>query len=128
MEALNTRWVASRPRRTLNSDVAPTTSAPTGPTRTTAASVTDELGDQPDCRDATAVGVESQIRNSSARTTMVQAWLTGPSRSGSAPTARASTATAAATTAATYSQAAGESLGMPSPYDRCPAAVTMSAG
>src|SRR6516225_1053108 len=120
MDAMNTRWVRPRPRRTLNSEVAPTTSAPTGPTRTTAASVTDELGDQADCRDATAVGVESQIRNSSARTAMVQDWLTGPSRSGSAPRACPSTAPAAATTAATYSQAPGESLDAHSPRDRCP--------
>src|SRR5689334_11435052 len=128
MAALNTRWVRPRPRRTLNSDVAPTTSAPTGPTRATAASVTDELGDQADCRDATAVGVESQIRNSSTRTAMVQDWLTGPSRSGSAPSARASTATATATTAARYSQAAGESFEMRSPPDRCPVPVTIPAG
>src|SRR5262252_6503437 len=128
MEALNTRWTGPRPRRTLNNEVAPTTSAPTGPTRTTAASVTDELGDQADCRDATAVGVESQIRNSSTRTAMVQDWLTGPSRSGSAPSAWASTATAAATTAATYSQAAGESFEVRSPRDRYPAPVTMPAG
>jgi hypothetical protein len=101
MEALNTRWVRSRPRRTLNSAVAPTTSAPTGPTRTTAASVTDELGDQADCPNARAAGAESQIRNSSTRTAMVQDWLTGPSRSGPAPRTWASTAAAAATTAAT---------------------------
>src|SRR5690348_2676083 len=107
MDALNTRWVRSRPRRTLSSEVAPTTSAPTGPASTTAARVTEELGDQADCREARVVGVESQIRNSSASTTMVQAFLTRPSRSGSAPTAWASTATTAATTAATYSQAAG---------------------
>ena len=73
MDALNTRWVRSRPRRTDRSEVAPTTSAPTGPTSTTAARVAEELGDQADCRDARVVGAESQIRKSSTSTAMTHA-------------------------------------------------------
>src|SRR6516225_2652075 len=128
MDAMNTRWVRPRPRRTLNNEVAPTTSAPAGPTRTTAASVTDELGDHADCRYVRVVGAESQIRNSSTRTATVQDRPTGPSRSGSAPRAWATAASAAATTAATYSQAPGGSFEVRSPRGRCPVPVTMRAG
>ena len=68
MPPLNTRSASSRLRRRLSTDTAPTSAAPIGPSSTTAASVADELGDQADCRAASGVGVESQIRNSSMST------------------------------------------------------------
>ena len=67
MAPLNSRS-DSRWRRKLSTDTAPTRAAPSGPSSTTPASVADELGDQADCRAASGVGVESQIRNSKRRT------------------------------------------------------------
>src|SRR5215472_14805518 len=116
----------STPRRTLSSEVAPTAIAPSGPSRTTAASVADELGDQADCLEADVVGVESHTRNSSASTTRVIPDLV-PAVSvwASEPSASTSTITVPATTTAMYSQAASESLDGGSPFNRCPLPVTM---
>ena len=129
MEALNTRWVRSTPRRTLSSEVAPTASAPSGPASTTAASVAAELGDHADCREVRVVGVESQTPNSNASTTSVNPDLMPAlSVSASEPSACASTAMVASTTTAAYSRATGESRDDGSPLDRCPLPVTMPAG
>src|SRR5487761_678025 len=68
MPPLNSRCATSRPRRALSTETAPTIAAPTGPSRTTEASVAEELGDQADLRGIRGVGVESQTRNSRAST------------------------------------------------------------
>ena len=51
MAPLNSRSASRNCRRMLTSEAAPTSAAASGPSRTTAASVADELGDHFVCRD-----------------------------------------------------------------------------
>jgi hypothetical protein len=106
-------------RRRLITAIAPVSAAPMGPSRTTAASVADELGDQADCRVASGVGVASQTRNSS--------WSTPSSIHQCQECAIACrgkmTVTAAAAITAIYSHAPRDTLAMrpPSPSVRAAA-------
>ena len=98
----------------LSTAIAPTMAAPTPqyrPSITAAARVAAELGDHADWRTPSRVGVESQIRNSMARTAQMTQNPAGAASTG----ARARIAPAAETTAAMYSQVAKESLPISSP-------------
>ena len=67
MAPLKSRSPSLSWRRMLSSDVAPTSAAASGPSRTTAARVAAELGDHLVCRAVSGVLTESQTRNSSWR-------------------------------------------------------------
>jgi hypothetical protein len=67
--------------------IVPTSAAPTGPSKTTDANVADVLGVQEIRWGARMAGADSQMRNSSARTTRVgqEMPLNGPSAMTTAP-------------------------------------------
>ena len=64
MPVLNARWAAEGPRRIPNMVQAPTSAAPTGPSKTAAARVAEELGDQASCRGRSSVAVDSKTTSS----------------------------------------------------------------
>ena len=69
MAVLNTRCVGEGPRRSPNRVQAPTSAAPTGPTRTAAARVAAELGDQAISFGRSSVAVDSKMTSSTPSTT-----------------------------------------------------------
>src|SRR5580692_8446013 len=103
MPALNTRCVGDGPRRTPNSLQQPTSAAPTGPHKTTAASDAMLLADHARPRGLIRVAEDSQATRSrpSAPTWTQSSRPNGPATI---------TATAAATTRPMYSHATRESL------------------
>src|SRR6516164_4812907 len=109
MPVLNSRWATDGPRRIPKMVQAPTSAAPTGPSRTAAARVAEELGDQASCRGRSKVAVDSKTTSSRPRT----ATLRHQRRSPNGP--RMISAAARTTTTAIYSRAAHESLAKPSP-------------
>ncbi|WP_344845449.1 hypothetical protein [Nonomuraea dietziae] len=64
-------FTSGRPGRTLTTAVRPTIAAPSGPTSTTAASAAEKLTETANCSTLSSVGIDSQTRNSSARTSRV---------------------------------------------------------
>ena len=64
MPVLNARWATEGPRRIPNMVQAPTSPAPTGPSKTAAARVAEELGDQASCRGRSKVAVDSKTTSS----------------------------------------------------------------
>ena len=109
MAVLNTRWASDGPRRSPKMVQAPTRAAPTGPSRTAAARVAEELGDQASCRGRSKVAVDSKTTSSRPSTATFRHQRISPKGP------RMSTIAAASTTTPTYSRAAHESLAKPSP-------------
>src|ERR1700722_12827887 len=92
MPVLNTRWAGDGPRRRLNAVHAPTRAAPTGPTRTAAASVAVVLADQERFPSDKRVAVDSEITSSKPRTAIsrqeIQENVNGPRTMRTTPTAK----------------------------------------
>src|SRR5580704_545747 len=109
MPVLNSRWATDGPRRIPKMVQAPTSAAPTGPSRTAAARVAEELGDQASCRGRSNVAVDSKTTSSRPRT----ATFRHQRRSPNGP--RMISAAARTTTTPIYSREAHESLAKPSP-------------
>ncbi len=68
MPVLNARWAGEGPRRRLKTVQAPTRAAPTGPTKTAAASVAVVLADQERFPGDKRVAVDSEMTSSKPRT------------------------------------------------------------
>src|SRR5580693_8335008 len=109
MAVLNTRWVIDGPRRIPKMVQAPTSPAPTGPSKTAAARVAEELGDQASCRGRNKVAVDSKTTSSRPSTATFRHQRRSPNGPRMIKTA------AMRTTAPIYSRAAHESLAKPSP-------------
>ncbi len=109
MPVLNTRWTSEGPRRSPNRVQAPTSAAPTGPTRTTAARVAIGLGDHASSLGRSSVAVDSKTTRSTPSTATSRHQVTPPNGP------RMSSTAAAATIAPMYSRAGHDSLATPPP-------------